>query len=404
LRILLAHNYYQNPGGEDTVVRAEKRLLTAFGHQVIEYVRPNHEISGYGLWGKAMLAPRTVWAWDSYREIRELLEREKPAVAHFHNTLPMISPAAYYACRRAGVPVVQTLHNYRLFCPVATFSRNGRVCEACVEDSLWRGVAYGCYRDSRAATGIVALMLGVHRRMGTWTSLVDCYIALTKFAQRKFIQCGLPAGKVYVKPNFAHPDPQMRNCRGEGALFVGQLRAGKGLRTLLTAWTRLDNRRPLTIVGEGPLRTELEDRASALGLSGVSFTGQLAPDDVRALMKRSQFLIFPSECYETFGMTIAEAFASGMAVIASRLGAMEEIVKDGHTGLHFTPGDAEDLATKVEWAGSHPKEMEVMGREARGEYEAKYTAERNYPMLIDIYKRALATHQRNSRRQQAVCS
>jgi glycosyltransferase involved in cell wall biosynthesis len=396
MKICIIHNRYEFPCGEDTVVKAEKQLLTALGHQAIEYVRTNHDISSYGLWKKATLAPRTIWAWDSYREIRELLEREKPDIAHFHNTLPIISPAAYYACRRAGVPVVQSLHNYRLFCPVATFSRDGCICEACVENGLWRGVAHGCYRGSRAATGTVALMLGVHRRMGTWTHVVDCYIALTKFGQRKFIEYGLPAGKVYVKPNFVDPDPRMRSCKGEGAVFVGQLRAGKGLRTLLTAWARVGNGLPLTIAGEGPLRTELEDRASALSLSGVSFTGQLAPGEVRDLMKRSQFLIFPSETYETFGMSIAEAFACGTPVICSRLGAMQELVDDGRTGLHFTPSDAGDLAAKVEWARAHPKEMETMGRAARGEYEAKYTAERNYPMLMEIYRRVLETYGRNS--------
>jgi glycosyltransferase involved in cell wall biosynthesis len=395
MKICIIHNRYEFPCGEDTVVRAEKQMLTALGHQAVEYVRTNHDISQYGVWSKATLAPRTIWAWDSYREIREFLEKEKPDVAHFHNTLPIVSPAGYYACRRAGVPVVQTLHNYRLFCPVATFSRDGHICEACVEDSLWRSVAYGCYRGSRTATGTVALMLGVHRRMGTWTRLVDCYIAMTKFGQRKFIDCGLPAGKVYVKPNFVDPDPRMRNCRGEGAVFVGQLRTGKGLRTLLAALARVGNHLPVTIAGEGPLRTELEDQASGLGISGVSFTGQLAPDEVRALMKRSQFLIFPSETYETFGMSIAEAFACGTPVICSRLGAMEELVDDGRTGLHFTPGDPEDLAVKIKWAWSHPKEMETMGKEARGEYEAKYTAERNYPMLMEIYERVLETYQRN---------
>ena len=395
MKICIIHNRYEFPNGEDTVVRAESQLLSAIGHHAIEYVRTNRDITTYGIWGKMTLAPRTIWAWDSYREIKELLEREKPDVAHFHNTLPIISPSAYYACRRAGVPVVQTLHNYRLFCPVATFSRNGRICEACVEDSLWRGVVYGCYRGSRIATGTVALMLEAHRRVGTWTRLVDCYIAMTKFGQQRFIECGLPANKVYVKPNFVHPDPKMRNCRGEGALFVGQLREGKGLRTLLTSWARVGHYLPLTIAGEGPLRAELENQASALGLSGVSFTGQLAPEEVRTLMKRSQFLIFPSESYETFGMSIAEAFACGTPVICSRLGAMQELVDDLRTGLHFTPGDPEDLAAKVEWACSHQDELETMGREARGEYEAKYTAERNYPLLMKIYKHVLEDYGRN---------
>ena len=288
--------------------------------------------------------------------------------------------------------MVQTLHNYRLFCPAATFFRDGHVCEECVQHTLWRSVRYACYRNSRPATATVALMLAVHRRRRTWTRQVDCYIALTEFSRRKFIEAGLPAEKVVVKPNFVHPDPRARNGRGEYALFVGRLSPEKGLHTLLDAWQRLRDRVPLRIVGDGPLRPELEADASRRGLSGVSFDGRLPHDQTLEAMKGARFLVFPSEWYEPFGLTIAEAFACGVPVVASRLGAIEEIVEDGRTGLHFTPGDPDVLAAKVEWAWTHPERMEEMGRAARAEYEAKYTAERNYQMLMDIYQRAIAAH------------
>ncbi len=388
-KVLLVHNRYQQRGGEDSVMQAEKALLSAAGHEVAEYSRHNDEIVNYGLWQKATLAPRTVWAWDSYRQLKTLLQTEKPDLAHFHNTFPLISPAAYEACREAGVPVVQTLHNYRLFCPAATFFRDGQVCEECVQHSLWRGIRYGCYRNSRPATATVALMLAVHRRRRTWTRQVDCYVALTEFSRRKFIEAGLPAERIVVKPNFVHPDPRARNDRGEYALFVGRLSPEKGLRTLLHAWQRLRDRVPLRIVGDGPLRSELEAGASCRGLSNISFEGRLPRDRTLKAMKGARFLVFPSEWYECFPVTIVEAFACGVPVVASRLGAMEEIVGDGRTGLHFTPGDSDDLAAKVEWAWTHPERMEEMGREARAEYEAKYTAERNYQMLMDIYKRAM---------------
>ena len=412
LSVLQVHNLYQQPGGEGVVAGAEKRLLTEAAHSVGEYSRHNDEISGYGLWAKATLAARTVWAWDSYREIKALLQREKPDLAHFHNTFPLISPAAYYACRDAGVPVVQTLHNYRQLCPAAIFRRDGRVCEDCLGRNPWRGVLHACYRDSRAATAAVALMLSVHRWLGTWSNMVDCYIALTEFARRKFIEAGLPMEKVVVKPNFVYPDPmavaamspspnspggQRRSLqRGDGAgetpplqyaLFVGRLSEEKGVRTLRAAWQRLGSRIPIEIVGDGPLRAEVEADAVRRGLSSISFPGYLTPDHVRAAMKGARVLVFPSEWYEGFPMTIAEAFACGVPVIASRLGAMQEIVEDGRTGLHFTPGDADDLAAKVEWAWTHPDEMQAMGRAARAEYEAKYTAERNYQMLMQIYER-----------------
>lgn len=389
MKILLVHNSYQQPGGEDISTRAEKALLQAAGHRVVEYLRDNDEIIAYGLFKKASLPLRTVWAWDSHREIKALIDRERPDVAHFQNTFPLISPAAYYACREAGVPVVQTLRNFRLLCPGAIFLDRGRLCEACVEHSLWRAVAHGCYRHSRAATTTVALMLAVHRWLGTWTRLVDCYIALTEFGRRKFIEGGLPAEKIAVKANFVLQDPGTRDGRGEHALLVGRLSEEKGLQTLLAAWARLNNRIPLEIVGDGPLRPTPQNDPRHRLTGSIHFCGWLSRDRTLAAIKQARFLVFPSECYEGFPVTIAEAFACGVPVVASRLGAMGEIVEDGRTGLHFNPGDAADLAAKVEWAWAHPEEMAAMGRAGRAEFEAKYTAERNYDTLMEIYRRAI---------------
>lgn len=389
MRILQAHNLYQQPGGEDTEFRAVQDMLIAAGHQVTEYVRNNKELSDYGLWSKATLAPRAVWAWDSHGHLRALLKREKTEIAHFHNTFPLISPAAYYACREAGVPVVQTLQNYRLFCPAALFFRDGKVCEECFEHSLWRGVRYGCYRGSRLQTGVVALMLAVHRARLTWTRMVNHFIAPSQFARSKLIAAGLPADKIAVKPNLVYPDPGVKNGAGDGVMFVGRLAPEKGLRTLLLAWERLGSRIPLRILGDGPLRAELETEAGRRGLSSISFEGHRPRNETLAAMKSARFLIVPGEWYETFSITTVEAFACGLPVVASRLGAMEEIVEDGRTGLHFQPGNPEDLAEKVNWAWTHSRQTEEMGREARAEYQAKYDAARNYPTLMDIYQQAI---------------
>ena len=379
-------------------MRNEFDLLTRAGHSVIEYGRNNDEIAAYRLIDKASLGLRTVWAWDSYRQIRALLRIHKPDIAHFDNTFPLISPAVYYACREAGVPVVQSVRNYRLLCPSATFHRQGRVCEDCLGHNPWRGVLHGCYRHSRAETAVVAMMLSVHRWLGTWSKMVDCYIALTEFTRGKLIEGGLAAEKIVVKPNFVHPDPLAVNHQSSiadqkspqgNALFVGRLSVEKGVGTLLAAWQRLGNRIPLRVVGDGPLRAKLEGYARQHDLSHVFFHGRLNQERTLAAIKRSRFLVFPSEWYETFGRVAVEAFACGVPVIASRLGAMAEIVEDGRTGLHFTPGDPEDLAAKVEWAWTHPDATEEMGRAARREYEAKYTAERNYQILIQIYEKAV---------------
>ncbi len=386
MRALLVHNYYQEPGGEDAVFQAESDLLHASGHVVVDYVRYNDRIALNGPLSRLSMAVRTVWASDTRETLRSLLARERLDVAHFHNTFPLISPAAYDACKEAGLPVVQTLHNYRLFCPSANFFRDGHVCQECVDGTLWRGVRYGCYRDSRAATAAVAGMLAFHRQRQTWTKMVDCYIALTEFARAKFVAAGLPATKIVVKPNFVYPDPGPRRKPGDYAVFVGRLSTEKGLRTLLDTWDRLDGEIPLRIVGDGPLRAELELRKARRGLAGLGFLGWLSRGQTLAAMKGSRFLVFPSEWYECFPATLVEAFACGVPVIASRLGAMQEIVQDGKTGLHFTAGDSDDLAAKVEWAWSHPKELDQMGRAARAEYQAKYTAERNYRMLMEIYQ------------------
>jgi glycosyltransferase involved in cell wall biosynthesis len=391
MKILLVHNTYQQPGGEDVVFSQERQLLERAGHQVLTYCRSNWEIAGYSAVKLVALVGRMAWATDSRREIASLLHRHKPDLVHVHNTFLMVSPSIYSACEEARIPVVQTLHNYRLLCPAAIFFRLGRVCEECSEHSLWRGVLHGCYRDSRAETSAVALMLAVHRWRRTWAWQVNCFIALCEFSRQKFIEGGIPTEKITVKPNFVFADPGCRAQSGEYALFIGRLSPEKRVITLLAAWQRLLVHIPLRIAGSGPEHEFLKAEAKQAGLSDVRFLGQLSRDEVIAALKGARFLVFTSEWYENFPMTIAEAFACGVPVICSRLGAMQEIVVDGRTGLHFTPGNAGDLAAKVEWAWAHPEEMAAMGRAARAEYEAKYTAERNYQMLMKIYHGVLGS-------------
>ena len=392
MKILLVHNSYQQPGGEDVAFTQERELLQCAGHRVVSYCRNNDEIRAYSGLKRLALSKQIVWAADTRRQVAGLLLRERPDLVHIHNTFVMVSPSVYVACEDAQVPVVQTLHNYRLFCPAAIFFREGRVCEECVEHSLWRSVRYGCYHQSRAETAAVSLMLTLHRRLGTWTRMVDCYVALTDFARRKFIEAGLAPEKVTVKPNFVPTDPGRRNGRGEYALFVGRLSAEKGLETLLRAWECLYHRIPLLLVGDGPLEAQLRGEAERHRLSNVVFSGRLTREQSLAAMKGARFLILPSDCYENFPLSIAEAFSCGTPVICSRLGAMQGIVEDGRAGLHFTPGDPQDLASKVEWAWSRPNVMEAMGREARADYESKYTPERNYHMLMAIYERVTANY------------
>ncbi len=349
MKVLTVHNHYQQPGGEDVVFEAERRLLSRHGHDVVVFEENNDSIQANSMSRSIRLAARTIWSQVSYDKLADVIRRSHPDVAHFHNTIPLISPSAYYACHRMGVPVVQTLHNYRLVCPAGNFFRGHAVCEECVEHTLLRSVRYGCYRQSRPATATVAAMLTLHRSRGTWDRMVDRYVALTEFARRKFRAAGLPAFKLAVKPNFVEAEPGIGFHSRSYALFVGRLTEEKGIATLLKAWDKVSDI-ALRLAGDGPMLQQLEQQIP---------------------------------------MTIAEAYACGTPVIASRLGAMQEIVHDERTGLHFTPGDADDLARKVEWAWAHPDEMREMGQNARAEYEAKYTPERNYKMLMNVYEQAM---------------
>jgi glycosyltransferase involved in cell wall biosynthesis len=390
MKIVLVHNQYQQPGGEDVVFDQERQLLENAGHQVVAYRRSNLEAAPYTGIGRLKLVPRMIWAEDTCTEFAKLVGAENPDIIHIHNTFHMISPSIYSVCRELRVPVVQTLHNYRWLCPAGTFFRSGKSCEECIDHSLLRSIRYGCYRDSRPATASVALMLAVHRGLHTWDKSVTYYIAPTEFARTKFLQAGFSAKKMFVKPNFIHPDPRPGDGDGNCALFAGRLSPEVRVDMLLNAWSRLRNVIPLVIIGDGPERPKLEEQVARLRLTNVTFQGHLPREKVIDAMHRARFLVFSSECYQTFALTIAESFACRIPVICSRMGVMQEIVEDGRTGLHFTPGSADDLAEKVDWAWDNPSRVRAMGQEARREYETKYTAERNYPLLMDIYNQAIA--------------
>jgi glycosyltransferase involved in cell wall biosynthesis len=384
MRIILAHNYYQQPGGEDQVFAAESSLLKEKGHEVWEHTVHNESLSGLG---GARLATLTVWNRESYSQVRALIRRTKPDLIHFHNTFPLISPAAYRAAKHEGIPVVQTLHNYRLVCPSAILFRDGHLCEECLGRRFaWPGIVHACYRGSRSATAVVALMLGVHRWLHTWARDVDVFIALTEFARQKFISGGLPAQKLLVKPNFLSPDPGPGRGNGGYALFVGRLVPEKGVRTLLRAWEQSRGVLPLKIVGTGPLDPEVA-RAAA-GQSGVERLGTLARPDVIRLMQNASMLVFPSLWYEGLSMTIVEALAVGLPVVASDLENLGSLVVEGVTGLRFRTGDPDDLIRSVQRAAGDPRALALMRQGARAHFEAQFTGGRNYELLMACYAAA----------------
>lgn len=385
MRVLLVHNRYREPGGEDVVCDSESELLRTNGHDVTLWTVDNKDIRS----GRALgLTASAVWSRKSARKMRRLIAQGRPEIVHCHNTFPLLSPSLYYTCADEGVPIVQTLHNFRLVCPAATLFREGKPCEECVSRAYpFSGLVHACYRGSRVQTAVAGMVTSVHWALRTYQSKVSAYIALTEGARAFWSRAGLPAERLHVKPNFLVADPGAGEGDGVFCLFVGRLQPEKGIATVLRAWDA--HSPPLKIVGDGALRPVVEEAARRSG--NISYLGRIPRGEVLALMKRSAALVFPSEWYEGFPMAIVEGFACGLPIVASRLGAAAELVADGVNGLLFTPGDPTDLAAKTRWLWSHPEERRRMGRNARRAYEERFTAERNHEQLLRIYAEAAQT-------------
>lgn len=378
MRILIAHNAYQQKGGEDGVVATESALLRSRGIEVAEYSRHNDDITGMS---RLALAGQTLWSSHTEADIAKWVADFRPDVIHAHNTFPLISPSLYVAAHKAGVPVVQTLHNFRLFCPQAMLLRDGKVCEDCLGKVPWRGVMRGCYRGSRAQTAVIGGMQVLHRALGTYRNKVTRYIALNEFCRSKFIEGGLPPERIVVKPNFVDV-PAGENVLRQSGLFVGRLSAEKGIAVLAGSMEKLPSFQ-LNVIGSGPEEKVLSSHAN------IHRLGFLPREQIFSHMQSAAYLLMPSIWYENFPLTLVEAFANGLPVIASRLGAMAELIADGKTGLLFDPGSAEDLAKKILWAETYPQAMLEMGKNARLEYEAKYTPEHNFGQLMAVYEEAI---------------
>ena len=380
----MVHNTYQYRGGEDAVVEAEVALLRGHGHAVALLRRDNHEVPDRPVW---QLGRDTFWSPQTAREVRAAVADFKPDLVHVHNSFPLVSPSVYWAAAALQLPVVQTLHNFRLICPQAMLLRNGRVCEDCVGKVPWRAVVHRCYRESVPQSAAVAGMVQLHRALGTWRNKVTLYVALNRFCRDKFIEGGLPAERIRVKPNFVDLPAPPESGRS-GFLFAGRLSQEKGLGVLAQALKTA----PLTVrvAGTGP------DAALLDGLQGAQMLGALPSDALYAEMARAQALLIPSLWYENFPRTLVEAYANGLPVIASRLGALPTLVDEGETGLLFEPGNGADLARQLQWAAEHPAEMARMGRAARQRYERELTGAVNHRALVAIYDEAMQAFRRPS--------
>ncbi|CCG41374.1 glycosyltransferase family 4 protein [Magnetospirillum molischianum] len=375
MRIITVYNRYTVHGGEDEVFRREADVLEAAGHDVLRHTADNADLASVG---RFRAVAGMIWNRRAAADMARLVRQHRAEVVHVHNFFAVLSPTILGAARASGAAVVQTLHNFRLFCTNSMLLRDRRPCEDCVGRGLaWPGIVHGCYRDSHSQSAAVAAMTGLHRLTGTWNRDVDRYIALTDHSARLFVRSGLPSDKVTVKPNFVEDrhDPSVVDSPRHGALLVGKMVEEKGVLLAAEAWGSLTT--PLRFLGDGPLKAV------------VGGEGQKTQAEVARSMANAEFLVMPSLWYETFGLVVIEAFSAGLPVIAAGHGALADLIEDGVTGLLFRPGDAADLAAKARWAIANPEAMRAMGRRARDVFEQRYTPASNLPQLEDIYRQAL---------------
>ncbi len=393
MKILIGHNYYQTAGGEDAVVRSEAALLKDYGEEVFLYERNNEELNRFNVLKKAMHFALLKHSSETYRQLRELIKRVRPDVAHFHNIFYMMTPAVYEACRDEGIPIVQSLHNFRLMCANGLFFRDGNVCEDCLTKSRWEGIRHRCLRDSAFMTGAVSSAVHAHWGKGTWLKTIDGYIVASAFTRRKYIQAGIPSEKISVKPNFLYPDPGMHRKDSGYIVYVGRLSHEKGVEVLLEAWRSLAGV-PLKILGSGPLEQKLKAFVADNKMPHVEFLGFAGQAVYEVSMRGARAIVIPSQCYENFPRVVAEAFAYGVPIVCSRLGSLVELVEENETGLLFEPGNAAELSQKIRRLMTSPGEAQYMGQNARQVFEEKYSAQANYQKLIEIYGQAIAMAQR----------
>ncbi len=383
MKVLQIHNYYRTsaPSGEDEVVRTERKLLSDHGIEVIPFERHNDDL-GEGAAASMSAAMSNLWSRQARSDLESLIRARRPDVAHFHNTFPQISFSGYAACADAGLPIVQTLHNFRMICANGLMQRGGAPCDDCLGRMPWRAVVHRCYRDSRLASAGISLATATHSLLGTQRRYVARFIALTQFAAEKYVAAGIPRELLVVRGNSLADDPGMGNGSGNYVLYVGRLTREKGLLSLIDAWRSCTDIK-LLVVGDGELRPELERRAEGLP---VEFLGRQPVAEVLQLMRSAALLVIPSEWYEGFPRVLVEAMATGTPVVASRLGGLAELLADGAIGEGFTAGDPRELAAAIRRLHSNPERLLHARAAARLRYEAAYQPASALRSLLDVYR------------------
>lgn len=380
-KVLIVHNYYQIPGGEDTVVANEKKLLEEHGHEVVLYTRHNSELRTLSKLRKVLLPISTIFNVQTYRQVKKLIKEESIDIVHVHNTLNLVSPSVYYAAFSCHVPVVQTVHNFRLLCPGATFFRGGHVCEDCLSHGLMCAVKHKCYRGSRVQTLACVVSIWLHRLAGTYKKLN--YICLTDFNKEKLLRLKqIREEKVFVKPNFVSKanDIVSFSKRKKQFVYAGRLDKLKGVDFLLETWKDFSAEDyQLVVCGTGPLEGWCKEYVQIHQLQNVALHGFVENKEARKIIGESKALILPTQWYEGFPMTIVESYSVGTPVIGSDLGNTGSLVEEGKSGWKFAADSKDQLCEALEKAKK--ADLELAGETIR-----KYSEESNYKQLRKIYE------------------
>ena len=382
MKILMLHNRYKIPGGEDVCTHMQVDALRSNGHYVELVEESNEHVDVLGM---GRTAVRTIWSQESFSRVEQLLAEKEYDVMHVQNFFPLLSPSVYYAAQRHGVPVIQALHNFRLLCPEGTLYRDGRVCMDCVGRNVaWPGIKHACYRGSRAGSSVVAAMSSTHRLVGTWKNRVDLYVTPSQYAMDAYVQAGWDPKMISVIPNFVDPDPGLGSGSGGYALYVGRLARAKGIETLLAAWQQLGLNHPLKIAGDGDLRAVVERAAEEH--PSITYLGPVSHQRASELMGEAMFVIVPTVGTETFGLVVAEALATGTPALVSDTAALAELIDEGGNGLLLRPGDSQHLADSVDWMFTHPEQLAAMRQSARATFLSRFTRDRASELWMVAYR------------------
>jgi glycosyltransferase involved in cell wall biosynthesis len=390
---MIVHSRYRSsaPSGENRVVDQESAALAELGHEVVRFERRSDDISSWPKTKQAALPATVVWNAGAHRDLTTALHAQRPDVVHVHNTFPLLSAAVLHACRTARVPVVTTIHNYKLVCASGDFFRAAEPCHDCAPGRPLPAVLHGCYRGSRAATAPIALSSAIHRT--AWRSLVAGYIFISESQRDLLSGFGFPPDRVFIRHNMVPARDVPSAGRLDTVVYAGRLDAAKGLPVLMRAWDRYQEAPDhpslrLVIAGSGPLDRDVADWAATR--PSVQLVGQLDATACVQAMAAARAVILPSAWEETFGLAAVEAMALGVPPVAAAHGSFPELVANGVNGVLFRPGDPEDLARVLADIGAHPDCYAEYGKQARKAYEQQFDPAASMRNLIEIYEYATA--------------